>query len=176
MGTLSRALAASCLLWNLCVSAQEPTPILPDPKLTPGDVFDVTIQDMCVPGYSKTVRAVPRALRNQAYRNYGIMSPSPGDYQLDHLIPLSSAVRTRSGTFGRNLTIQRPGTRRSKMCSSEDCTISCATGRSIYKPPSTRSQLTGLKRTRSTSPQVRLPRKSGFCSSRLKLLRRARSG
>ncbi len=89
MGVLSRVLVASCLLWNLCASAQQPTLILPDPKLTPGDVFEVTIQDMCVPGYSRKVRAVPKALRNQAYRNYGITSPNPGDYQLDHLIPLS---------------------------------------------------------------------------------------
>ena len=52
-------------------------------------MFDVTIQDMCTPGYSKKVRAVPRALRIQVYRKYGITSSNPGDYQLDHLIPLS---------------------------------------------------------------------------------------
>ena len=34
------------------VLAQEPTPIVPDPKLTPGDTFDVTAQDVCVPGYN----------------------------------------------------------------------------------------------------------------------------
>jgi hypothetical protein len=89
MGTLLRVFVAFCLLWNLYASAQQPTPILPDPKLTRGDVFDVTIQDMCVTGYSRTVRTVPRALRNQAYKNYGITSSNPGDYQLDHLIPLS---------------------------------------------------------------------------------------
>jgi len=27
------------------VLAQQPTPIIPDPKLTPGDTFDVTAQD-----------------------------------------------------------------------------------------------------------------------------------
>jgi hypothetical protein len=37
------------------VLAQQPTPILPDPKLTPGDTFDVTAQDVCVPGYAKTL-------------------------------------------------------------------------------------------------------------------------
>ena len=40
------------------VLAQQPTPILPDPKLTPGDTFDVTAEDVCVPGYAKKVRAV----------------------------------------------------------------------------------------------------------------------
>jgi hypothetical protein len=39
--------------------AEQPTPILPDPKLTPGDTFDVTAEDVCVPGYAKKVRAVP---------------------------------------------------------------------------------------------------------------------
>src|ERR1700693_4327096 len=41
------------------VLAQQPTPILPDPKLTPGDAFGVTVQDLCVPGYTKKVRNVP---------------------------------------------------------------------------------------------------------------------
>ena len=35
------------------VLAEQPTPILPDPKLTPGDTFDVTAQDVCVPGYAR---------------------------------------------------------------------------------------------------------------------------
>jgi hypothetical protein len=30
------------------VLAQQPTPIVPDPKLTPGDSFAVTVQDLCV--------------------------------------------------------------------------------------------------------------------------------
>jgi hypothetical protein len=87
--TVSRALLAVSLLWNLSVLGQQPKPILPDPKLTPGDVFDVTIQDVCTPGYSRKVRAVPRALRKQAYAQYGIASANEGDYQMDHLIPLS---------------------------------------------------------------------------------------
>jgi len=47
------------------VFAQQPTPILPDPKLTPGDTFDVTAQDVCVPGYAKRVRAVPAWLKRE---------------------------------------------------------------------------------------------------------------
>jgi hypothetical protein len=62
---------------------------LPDPKLTPGDLFDVTLADICKPGYSKTVRAVPKYLRDQAFGNYGIESHQRRDYQLDHLIPLA---------------------------------------------------------------------------------------
>jgi hypothetical protein len=84
-----RVLLAISLLWNVSALAQQPKPLLPDPKLTPGDVFDVTLKDICTPGYSRKVRAVPRSLRNEAYRLYGITSPNPGDYQFDHLIPLS---------------------------------------------------------------------------------------
>src|SRR6201987_5964246 len=69
--------------------AEQPTPSLSDPKLTPGDTFDVTAQDMCVPGYAKKVRAVPAWLKRQAYAEYGITQYKTGDYEIDHLIPLS---------------------------------------------------------------------------------------
>jgi hypothetical protein len=71
------------------VLAQQPTPILPDPKLTPGDTFDVTVTDVCVPGYAKKVRAVPAWLKRKAYAEYGITQYKTGDYEVDHLIPLS---------------------------------------------------------------------------------------
>ncbi len=70
------------------VLAQEPTPIVPDPKLTPGDTFDVTAQDVCVPGYAKKVRNVPEEVRQEVYREYGITSHGRGDYEVDHLISL----------------------------------------------------------------------------------------
>jgi hypothetical protein len=71
------------------VFAQQPTPLLPDPKLTPGDTFEVTAQDVCVPGYAKKVRAVPAWLKRQAYAEYGITEYKTRDYEVDHLIPLS---------------------------------------------------------------------------------------
>lgn len=89
MRTVSRALLAVSLLWSFYVLGQQPKPLLPDPKLTPGDAFDVTIQDICTPGYSKKVRAVTAKLKRHAYAEYGITSWGPGDYEVDHLIPLS---------------------------------------------------------------------------------------
>jgi hypothetical protein len=71
------------------VLTEQPTPILPDPKLTPGDTFDITVQDVCVPGYAKKVRAVPAWLKRQAYAEYKITQYKTGDYEVDHLIPLS---------------------------------------------------------------------------------------
>ncbi len=63
-------------------------PILPDPKLTPGDTLDVTKDDICVPGYSRKVRDVPEAVKREAYARYGITSHKPREYEVDHLISL----------------------------------------------------------------------------------------
>src|SRR3984893_14815303 len=79
---------AFLLFLTQVVLAQQPTPIVPDPKLTPGDTFDVTAQDVCTPGYAKKVRNVPEEMKREVYREYGITSHDPGDYEIDHLISL----------------------------------------------------------------------------------------
>ena len=89
MRSISKTLLALYLVWNVGALARQPPPFLPDPQLTPGDVFDVTIEDICTPGYSKKVRAVTKALREQALKSYGVLSHQPSEYQLDHLIPLA---------------------------------------------------------------------------------------
>ena len=43
---------------------------LPDPKLTPGDTLAVTRADICTPGYTKVVRAVPAAVKREVYAGY----------------------------------------------------------------------------------------------------------
>jgi hypothetical protein len=70
------------------VLAQQPTPILPDLKMTPGDTFDVTAQDVCVVGYAKKVRNVPAGMKLEVYAEYAVTMHGPGDYEVDHLIPL----------------------------------------------------------------------------------------
>jgi hypothetical protein len=70
------------------LQAQQPEPILPDPKLTPGDAFEVTVQDICTPGYSKKVRNVPQSVKEEAYREYGITVHHAHEFEVDHLIPL----------------------------------------------------------------------------------------
>jgi hypothetical protein len=80
---------ALLLFLTRVVLAQQPTPILRDAKLTPGDTFDVAAEDVCVPGYAKKMRAVPACPKRQAYAEYGIRQYKTGDYELDHLIPLS---------------------------------------------------------------------------------------
>ncbi|OGN27993.1 MAG: hypothetical protein A2941_03125 [Candidatus Yanofskybacteria bacterium RIFCSPLOWO2_01_FULL_49_17] len=63
----------------------------PDHECTPGAVFpDVTAGQVCVSGYSKTVRKVSESLKKRVYRSYDIAYPPPfGSYELDHFIPLS---------------------------------------------------------------------------------------
>ncbi|WP_189093547.1 sunset domain-containing protein [Deinococcus ruber] len=63
-------------------------PILPDPKLSPGDVLTSDTAIICKPGYTQTVRNVPQALKNQVYKEYGITSRLPGEYEIDHIISL----------------------------------------------------------------------------------------
>jgi hypothetical protein len=45
--TESRTFVRDVLVAQI-VLAQQPTPILPDPKVTPGDAFEVTVQDLCL--------------------------------------------------------------------------------------------------------------------------------
>ena len=89
MRTVLKALVALSLLWNVGAFARQATPFLPDSVLTPGDVFDVTMEDICTPGYTKKVRAVTKSLRDQAFKSYGVLFRQRGEYQLDHLIPLA---------------------------------------------------------------------------------------
>ena len=71
--------------------AQQPgtAPILPDPKLTPGDTLDVTLADLQVRGYSSKVRNVPISVKREVYASYGIAHWEKGEYEIDHLISLS---------------------------------------------------------------------------------------
>jgi hypothetical protein len=90
-------LAAAPMLKENYTGPSFPTPplhydparaILPDPKLTPGDVFpDVTRDDVCTPGWSREHRHVTESMRDQVYAEYG-RTRGPGCCEVDHLIPL----------------------------------------------------------------------------------------
>ncbi len=80
--TLAGALGGAAGAYNL------QAPILPDPRMTPGDSLTTDPAVICVPGYTKSVRNVPQALKEQIYREYGITSRESGEYEIDHLISL----------------------------------------------------------------------------------------
>ena len=61
---------------------------LPDPTCTPGAVFPVTKEDICVKGYTSRVRHVTAKTKNLVYQEYGITSHVKGEYEVDHFIPL----------------------------------------------------------------------------------------
>ena len=62
---------------------------LPDQQCTPGAILPTaTVEQICTPCYSKSVRNVPTSVKNQVYAEYGITSHKFGEYEVDHLIPL----------------------------------------------------------------------------------------
>lgn len=62
---------------------------LPDSGCTPGAIFsNVTLAQICTPGYSTSVRNVPESEKSQAYAEYGITSHPTGSFEVDHLISL----------------------------------------------------------------------------------------
>jgi len=60
----------------------------PDSKCTPGAVLDVSVNQICVKGYAKKVRKVTTSTKKEVYQQYGITSHYPGQYEVDHFIPL----------------------------------------------------------------------------------------
>jgi len=64
--------------------------LYPDSHLTPGTVFpDVVKDQICVTGYSATVRNVSIATKKAVFAEYGLGYPEPaGAYEVDHFISL----------------------------------------------------------------------------------------
>lgn len=60
----------------------------PDRACTPGAIFNVTKDQICVSGYSSSVRAVSETEKSQVFTEYGITSHTSGQYEVDHFISL----------------------------------------------------------------------------------------
>lgn len=62
---------------------------LQDSACTPGDIFpNATTDQICTPGYSRSVRDVPISEKDQVYASYGITHHVSGQYEVDHLVSL----------------------------------------------------------------------------------------
>jgi hypothetical protein len=62
---------------------------LADLACTPGAIIPTATKDqICVSGYSSSVRNVPTSEKNQVYQEYGIYSHTTGQYEVDHDISL----------------------------------------------------------------------------------------
>ena len=63
--------------------------LYPDKECTPGAIFEnITTEQMCVKGYSATVRNVPQSLKDTVYEMYNIPVAKRKGYVIDHLISL----------------------------------------------------------------------------------------
>lgn len=62
---------------------------LPDTACTPGAIIATATKDViCQSGYARTVRNVPTSEKDQVYAEYGILSHTAGQYEVDHLVSL----------------------------------------------------------------------------------------
>ena len=61
---------------------------LPDPFCSPGVTLPVTADDICVKGYSASVRNVPESEKDSVYAEYGILAHLKGDWEIDHIVSL----------------------------------------------------------------------------------------
>lgn len=86
-------------------------PSYPDPECTPGAVFpDATKEQVCVSGYTKTVRKVSESLKKKIYRSYNIPYPQPfGSYEVDHFIPLALGGNNETANLFPFAADPRPG-------------------------------------------------------------------
>jgi hypothetical protein len=86
---------------------------LPDPQCTPGAIFpNATKEQVCVKGYTKTVRSVSVSLKKKVYREYGISYPPPfGSYEADHFIPLALGGSNDIANLFPEAAEPRPGFR-----------------------------------------------------------------
>jgi hypothetical protein len=83
-----RILPGVFFLFSLASPAAMERGSLPDSRLTPGDTLRVTKADICTPGYTKVVRAVPSAVKRQVYAAYGRSRRKGVCCEVDHLISL----------------------------------------------------------------------------------------
>ena len=83
---------------------------LPDRSCTPGAVFSrVGRSQVCVPGRARRVRNVPQSLKNSIYAEYGVLSHSRGQFEVDHLVPLELGGSNSAKNLWPEAAAPRPG-------------------------------------------------------------------
>ncbi|MGH2461001.1 MAG: HNH endonuclease [Chloroflexota bacterium] len=83
---------------------------LPDGACSPGAIISTaTKEQICQPGYAKSVRNVPDAEKNQVYAEYGVKSHHAGQYEVDHLISLELGGSNDIANLWPEAADPRPG-------------------------------------------------------------------
>jgi hypothetical protein len=81
-----------------------------DKACTPGAVFkDASAKEICVPGYSSSVRNVSTETKDQVYAMYNISSHFTGQYEIDHLISLQLGGSNDIANLWPEIGDPRPG-------------------------------------------------------------------
>jgi hypothetical protein len=83
--------------------------VMPDPKLTPGDVLTAKANEICVSGYARRTRDVTSRTKDDVYAEYRIATHSPGEYEIDHLVPLGIGGSNDIKNLWPQPTEPRPG-------------------------------------------------------------------
>ncbi len=60
--------------------------VVPNRSLTPGATRQLEVRDVCVMAHEEVVKAVPAALRQQVFQEYGIANVDADNYEVDYLI------------------------------------------------------------------------------------------
>jgi hypothetical protein len=60
--------------------------VVPNRSLTPGAARQVAVRDVCEMAHEEVVKAVPAALRQRVFQEYGIANADAGNYEVDYLI------------------------------------------------------------------------------------------
>jgi hypothetical protein len=88
-------LRPAAILALFCALTFAASPILPDPKLTPGATVPVSLKTLCEPRKDRGARTYARAARHVTAREksavfaaYGISPRMHRAYEVDHLIPI----------------------------------------------------------------------------------------
>lgn len=83
---------------------------LPDHACTPGAIIaGATKEQICAPGYSKSVRNVSTKVKSQVYSEYGVKKHSPGQYEVDHLVSLELGGSNDIANLWPEAAEPRPG-------------------------------------------------------------------
>jgi hypothetical protein len=83
-------LLGSRFFWRHSLGGSQPlsfaTVEIPNRSLTPGATRPVNLGDVCSMQHEEVVRDVPTSLRQQVFKEYGIVNPRVEDYEIDYLI------------------------------------------------------------------------------------------
>lgn len=81
-----------------------------DNYCTPGSIFpEVTKDQVCVSGYSSSVRNVPESEKVAVYKEYGIETRTTGEFEVDHLISLELGGSNDIANLWPEAAEPRPG-------------------------------------------------------------------